>query len=49
MGIEMKGCDNLENFFKKIEALKKEMGKAGNLLFNEINKDLSSSWDHIRA
>ena len=38
----MKGCDNLENFFDKIENLKKDMGKASNLLFNEINKDLCS-------
>lgn len=37
----MKGCDNLEEFFEKIEKLKNEMGKANNLLFNEINKDLA--------
>ena len=45
----MKGCDNLDNFFEKIEALKNEMGKSNNLLFNEINKDLTSTWNHIKA
>jgi|APSaa5957512535_1039671.scaffolds.fasta_scaffold70364_1 hypothetical protein len=45
----MKKCDNIEHFFAKIEALKDEMGKANNLLFNEINKDLTSTFDHIKA
>lgn len=45
----MKNCENIEQFFEKIKNLGGEMGKANHLLFNEISKDLKSTYTHIKA
>jgi|TARA_B110000285_G_scaffold224618_1_gene281677 hypothetical protein len=48
-GIEMKGCENINQFFEKIKDLGGELGKANHLLFNEISKDLKSTYAHIKS
>jgi hypothetical protein len=48
-GIEMKSCENIQQFFEKIKTLGGELGKANHLLFNEISKDLKSSYSHIKT
>jgi V-type H+-transporting ATPase subunit a len=48
-GIEMKGCENIKQFFEKIKDLGGELGKANHLLFNEISKDLTSTHAHIKS
>jgi len=45
----MKSCENIEQFFEKIKTLGGELGKANHLLFNEISKDLKSSYSHIKT
>ena len=44
----MKSCQNIEQFFEKMQALGGEMGKANHLLMNEISKDLASTHSHIK-
>jgi len=35
-GIEMKECQNIEQFFENIKDIGGEMGRSSSLLFNEI-------------
>jgi hypothetical protein len=45
--IEMAECTNIESFFERIKRLGGEMGKSSDVLFNEISKDLESTYQHI--
>lgn len=45
----MRPCENAEQFFEKAEGIGATLGKAPEMLFNEINNDLEDSWKHIRS
>ena len=45
--IDMKPCENVEQFLEKVKDLSSDLNKP--LLFNEINKDLESTFSHITS
>ena len=45
----MRPCENTQQFFEKAEGIGGDLGKAPEMLFNEINNDLEGSWNHIRS
>ena len=47
--IDMKKCENLDQFFEKAKLIGGGMGKATAQLFNEIQSELNTSYDHIQS
>lgn len=48
-GIEQKSLENVEQFHERIDVISKDLGKADELLFNDINEDLTSTHNHIKG
>jgi len=48
-GIEQKSLENVDQFHERIDVISKDLGKADQLLFNDINDELTSSHDHIKG
>lgn len=48
-GIEQQTLKSTEEFQSVIDAYGNDLGKADQLLFNDINEDLTSTWTHMKG